>query len=210
MTEFRPGTSRKPRHDSKTIRMKYSGINGTAGDNGRYYRCWNCSYICKVGRERLGDAGLDGHPFPTYVDHFDNDDWAVSGSKGSWYQGQKWKSATYVDGTTKTGIVLDVNGTWFTSYRPTKVIVSHTLGNLTATYTATIKDDSAVTVNQATLDAGSQVALTFAGTDNIAQLSFETSGTTAPFYITNIEFYEPATATSGCPLCGTLNWRGDL
>ena len=38
------------RKQSKTIPLKGNGT-----DSGKYYRCWNCGFICDIGRDTLGD-----------------------------------------------------------------------------------------------------------------------------------------------------------
>lgn len=48
--------SRKPRKDSRTLPVK-----GKNEDEGKYYRCWNCGFICNVDRDELGgSASKDG------------------------------------------------------------------------------------------------------------------------------------------------------
>lgn len=48
--ERRPHKNRLPRF-RKTIPVK-----GTAEDQGKYFRCWNCGFVCKDGRDALGDG----------------------------------------------------------------------------------------------------------------------------------------------------------
>lgn len=46
-----PGRSRKPRKDSRTKK-----VHGTNDDAGKWYRCWNCDFLCNEDRDDLGGA----------------------------------------------------------------------------------------------------------------------------------------------------------
>ena len=52
---------RKLRGDKKTIRVKGSGE-----DADRYFRCWNCGFVCDSQRDSLGERG--GVTTGTYTD----------------------------------------------------------------------------------------------------------------------------------------------
>lgn len=47
---FKNYGGRKLPKESKTIPIK-----GYGDDEGKYYRCWHCGFICKVDRDSLGD-----------------------------------------------------------------------------------------------------------------------------------------------------------
>lgn len=67
MTYFRRRETRRLKKRSRTIPLK-----GFGRDEGRYFRCWNCGFICDVERDSLGGAAsLDGvdhvnYSVPTY------------------------------------------------------------------------------------------------------------------------------------------------
>ena len=48
--------SRKPKKESKTIPLWGSPERGEGLDHGKYFRCWNCGFICDSERDSLGDA----------------------------------------------------------------------------------------------------------------------------------------------------------
>ena len=58
--------------ESKTIPLKGNKVRGNGEDFGKYYRCWNCDFVCNVERDSLGDSqsrGGDNHEryhIPTY------------------------------------------------------------------------------------------------------------------------------------------------
>ena len=44
-------------HKRKLIkRSRTLPVYGEGDDEGKYFRCWNCGFICKVGRDELGDS----------------------------------------------------------------------------------------------------------------------------------------------------------
>ena len=53
--------SKKLRGDKKTIR-----IRGVKEDTNKYFRCWNCGFVCDSQRDSLGQYG--GVTTGTYVD----------------------------------------------------------------------------------------------------------------------------------------------
>jgi len=114
--------SRKIRHDSKTIPVPGHRDYGDGEDHGKWYRCWNCGFLCNIDREALG--GPEDSP-----------------------------------------------------------------GVITQTFT--------------TLDQYGNTTGHCEGTHGADQTACEASGGT---WVTTL--YEPV-VESGCPLCGTLNWRGD-
>ena len=66
--------SRLPK-DSKTIPIYGHPERGDGQDSGRYYRCWNCGFVCDTQRDALGDAtSRSGAVYETYaqVDEYGN------------------------------------------------------------------------------------------------------------------------------------------
>lgn len=57
--------SRKPRKDSKTNALWGSTERGDGQDNGKYFRCWNCDFICDKDRDELGDSQSVSKVTPT-------------------------------------------------------------------------------------------------------------------------------------------------
>jgi len=47
--------SRKIRRRSKTIPLKGHSVRGNGEDAGKWFKCWNCGFICNVDRDALGD-----------------------------------------------------------------------------------------------------------------------------------------------------------
>lgn len=41
---------------SKTIALKGSAIYGDGEDDGKWFKCWNCGFVCNIDRDGLGDA----------------------------------------------------------------------------------------------------------------------------------------------------------
>lgn len=59
----RPGPSRKLPKQSSTIPVK-----GVGDDAGKWFRCWNCGFMCNVDRDKLsGDKSLSGVVLMEYV-----------------------------------------------------------------------------------------------------------------------------------------------
>ncbi len=49
MNDPRGKSKSRLRHDKRTIPVK-----GYGEDDGKYYRCWNCGFICNADRDELG------------------------------------------------------------------------------------------------------------------------------------------------------------
>ena len=59
--------SRLPK-ESKTIPIYGHPERGDGEDNGKYYRCWNCGFVCNVDRDALGDqSSRSGAAYETYA-----------------------------------------------------------------------------------------------------------------------------------------------
>ena len=57
-------TYRNPRRHILPKRSRTIPLFGTGDDAGKYYRCWNCGFICNAERDTLGDGnsyGGDNH-----------------------------------------------------------------------------------------------------------------------------------------------------
>jgi len=54
--------TRKTRKESRTI-----PVIGDGDDAGKYYRCWNCGFICDADRDALGDS--DSRSGVTQIDY---------------------------------------------------------------------------------------------------------------------------------------------
>lgn len=46
--------SKKVRKDSRTIPVPGHRDYGDGEDNGKWYRCWHCGFLCNVDRDELG------------------------------------------------------------------------------------------------------------------------------------------------------------
>lgn len=47
---------RKPKKLPLRKRSRTKPIYGTGDDEGKYYRCWNCGFVCDASRDKLGDG----------------------------------------------------------------------------------------------------------------------------------------------------------
>ena len=199
--------SRKQPHDAKTIRIPGSSDKGPDDDYGKWYKCWNCGFLCNIDRDPLGDVGNVGGLFnPTWINYTSSDYW--TGTYGD-YQGSRWTAEQYTSGGNKTGITLAVTGTWYSGYRPTYIKVAHDLGqDVSYLSTAELTDAGMSALHTDSLNDAVAVELTFSS-DDISALTFTASGHVRPFHINAIWFLTPADTSKGCPYCGTKNWRGD-
>jgi len=206
-----PRNSRGVRGDSSRKSVRGSRNKGSMDDYGKYFRCWNCNTICNIERDGRGDRGVYDYASvdPVWLRYTDDAYWAVTSSKGS-FVGTRWKAAHYNDGAAKTGIHIEVSGSWYTSFRPTEVIINHNIGqDVSSITTAQLSDAGTSALHSDSLNDGVPVSLTFSS-DDISTLVFEQTGTLRQFYITDIQFLAPATLSKGCPFCGTLNWHADV
>lgn len=65
--------SHRPRRRSRRI-----PIRGYNADTGRYFRCWNCGFICNKDRDLLGDN--DSQPGTVYTVYTPPADATIAGS----------------------------------------------------------------------------------------------------------------------------------
>ena len=47
---------RRPHQKTIPKRSRTRPVKGRWGDKGRYFRCWNCGFVCDSKRDELGDA----------------------------------------------------------------------------------------------------------------------------------------------------------
>lgn len=75
MTIIRRETRTKIRKDSRTLPIYGHPDFGEGQDVGKYYRCWNCGFICDVDRDELGGpdsrSGVTATAY-TQVDQYGN------------------------------------------------------------------------------------------------------------------------------------------
>jgi len=48
--------SRNQRRQSRSIPLKGNKVRANGEDAGKYYRCWNCGFICDVTRDSIGGS----------------------------------------------------------------------------------------------------------------------------------------------------------
>jgi hypothetical protein len=54
-------------------RKRTISVRGSEEDNGVYFRCWNCGFICDSTRDRLGDGGgITVKDAPEYWSEYDS------------------------------------------------------------------------------------------------------------------------------------------
>lgn len=128
MPRYGPRPSRKTRKQSRTLPVK-----GRGEDKGKYFRCWNCGFVCAVDRDQLGDD------------------------------------------ESRSGIVVE------------EVEIANSLGSQFGT------DELDVEITLQSIGFHHEV-IPQASSDGENQV---------------IRHDHKGTAASGCPFCGTLNWRGD-
>ena len=67
--------SRRIPRRSKTIALKGSSIHGDGEDDGKFFRCWNCGFICDVERDGLGDGeSVSNISYDTFETIYSTDD----------------------------------------------------------------------------------------------------------------------------------------
>ncbi len=123
---------KKTRRQARTLPLKGNLYRGDGLDANRYYRCWNCGFICNTERDALGD--IDSR----------------AGTSALTYYLQSYGSA---DRSSESSSLCVLGGSH---------LFYHTVLELGA------------------------------------------DGQPKPVY-----HPKKAVITSGCPFCGTLNWRGD-
>lgn len=51
----RAGTSRRLPRRSRTYPLHGNNVRGDGEDSGKWFRCWNCGFICNKDRDSIGD-----------------------------------------------------------------------------------------------------------------------------------------------------------
>ncbi len=99
----RAGQQRSLPRDSKTIPLRGNDIRGDGRDHGKYYRCWNCGFVCDVERDELGGPdsrhGVTATEY-TQVDQYGNTSYHCVGAHGDTQtvceaNGGAWSSTRY-------------------------------------------------------------------------------------------------------------------
>ena len=71
MNRFKVRTSRtntRIHKDSRTIPIWGSPTRGDGLDHGKWFRCWNCGFLCNKDRDALGDSqSRDGVAYEDYA-----------------------------------------------------------------------------------------------------------------------------------------------
>jgi len=83
---FHINRSRKPRKDSRTIPIPGHRDYGEGRDDGVWYKCWNCGFRCKVGRDELGGEADEAGTQPiayTQVDQYGDTAYHCYGAAGA-------------------------------------------------------------------------------------------------------------------------------
>ena len=75
----------KVRSDSRTLLQKEEHRYGKGEDGNEYFKCWNCGFICKVGRDALG-----GSVSAVNISYTENTDYTASDS----FPDYKWYDIT--------------------------------------------------------------------------------------------------------------------
>ena len=88
---------------SRTIPLKGNPVRGDGEDSGKYYKCWNCGWICNLDRDALGDSESEANITPTVytqLDQYGSEVYHCFGSAGSTQAiceaaGGEWTSTRY-------------------------------------------------------------------------------------------------------------------
>lgn len=139
--------ARVARKRSRTLPIYGNPVMGDGQDDGKYFRCWNCGFVCDVERDALGGSdSLSGVSYEIYEQKFSTDG----------------GNAPFI-GASIHGVALDANG----------------------------------------LDAEALIRKSCLYTGHVL-LEEGPDGTAKGIY----RNWQP-TISSGCPFCGSRNWRGD-
>jgi hypothetical protein len=67
-------TARVARKRSRTLPIYGNPEMGDGKDDGKYFRCWNCGFVCNVERDALGDSeSLSGVSYEIYEQKYSTD-----------------------------------------------------------------------------------------------------------------------------------------
>jgi len=91
--------SSKPRHDSKSKPLWGSPERGDGQDNGKYYECWNCGFVCDIDRDATGDAQstsrINLKPYDL-LDEYGDSVADTGGTKHTIFEGEGYTTVRYV------------------------------------------------------------------------------------------------------------------
>lgn len=177
------------RKESRTIPLYGDADRGNGLDDGRYYRCWNCGFVCNIDRDALGDSesrdGLHYEDFPVPVYGADT---AVENSEiarlgGSvanqtlvavWEESQVPGNLPYPGQITPGGISRSLSTEYYARRHPT---------------------ENAGFLNRRPMMIGISIM-------PMMGLWYESNVIKDRYEIKPV-------VDSGCPFCGSLNWKGE-
>ena len=91
--------STKPKKESKTIPLYGSPERGDGLDDGRYFECWNCGFICDLDRDTLGDSqSTSDITLKSYqlLDEYGDNVAATGGTKHTIFEGEGYTTVRYI------------------------------------------------------------------------------------------------------------------
>lgn len=91
--------SRKPRKESRTIPLWGTPERGDGLDSGKYYKCWNCGFICNTDRDALGDAqSVSDISYESYdlLDEYGDSVADTGGCKHTIFEGEGYTTVRYI------------------------------------------------------------------------------------------------------------------
>ena len=153
----RKNYSSRIRKESRTILLYGDPDRGNGLDDGRYYRCWNCGFICNIDRDALGgQESRDGISYEAFT----------------------------LDTDPSLNSISRLGG----SFSPSTISPKERVGGTTERGTGFI--------GRLAIMSGNPSFITLAIGNTIDGIQLE------PYYIKPV-------VNSGCPFCGSLNWKGD-
>jgi len=169
------------RKESRTIPLYGDADRGNGLDDGRYFRCWNCGFICNIDRDALGGSesrdGISYEDFPIPVYGADT---AVQNSEIARLGGSIGNNT----------LVALFEEDVLPGFYPQ--VVTHKLS--TEYYARRSPTTNAGFLNRRPMMVGISI-------NNMVGLWVE------PNVIKDRYEIEPKVNT-GCPFCGSLNWQG--
>lgn len=96
--------SKGVRKDSRTIPLPGNAERGDGEDHGKWYRCWNCGFVCNVDRDALGGPddtdGVTPEAYTT-LDQYGDTAYHCEGAAGKTQTiceaaGGTWSSTRYI------------------------------------------------------------------------------------------------------------------
>jgi len=171
------------RKESRTIPLYGSPERGNGLDDGRYFRCWNCGFICNIDRDALGGPesrdGLSYEDFPV----------PVYGAQG----GVDYSNIARLGGSIGNETLVcireedDFPGDYFYPSEPDTLKTEY--------YARRHPTENAGFLNRRPQMLGVSIMITMALWN--------------PANVVKDRYEIKPIVNSGCPMCGTLNWKGD-